>query len=144
MVGSNIGYPDKVHNGLCAISDVGVFLFRRHAYGADSTGATNDVDVRDLDEVACCGVLLGSDTGLWCGNGRVEARCSFHPASTELVRDGGTGNGLDGCMAMSDSAPSGRSVPGVVVLAPLSVAGEFAAETLRQRLVDLEYIGPQS
>lgn len=144
MVGSNMGYPDKVYNGLCVISDIRVFLFRHPTFGADSAGATNDVDVRESNEIACCGVLLGSDTSLWCGDGRVEARCSFYPASIELVRDGGTGDGLDGGMAVSDSAASGPSIPRVVILAPLSGAGEFAAGTLRRRLVDLEYIGPQS
>ena len=140
MVGSGIGYPNKVDNGVCAVNDIGVFLFGCHAYGADSTRAGNESLVCALDEIAYCGLLLGSDTSLWFGACGVEARCSLHPASIGLVSDEGASDSLDGCMAVSDSTASGCPIPGARLLALLSGAGESAARTLRQRLMDVDLV----
>ena len=137
MVGSGGGYPNKVRGGICAIDNIGVFLFWCHAYGPDSTRAALESILCELDEIACCGILLVSDTSLWYRGRGVNARCSLHSASVRLVGDEGTGDNLDGCMVVSHSTTSDCAIPGVVVLAPLPSARESSTRTLRQRLVDL-------
>lgn len=137
IVGSGVGHPNKVDTRVWPINDIGVFLFRCHAYGFDSARAANGCILRALDEIACCGVLLGSDTSLRYRARCVEARRSLHPTSIRLVSDEGTSNSLDGCVAVSDSAASGCSISGVMLLALLYGTGESAARTLWQRLVDL-------
>lgn len=136
-VGSGLEYSNKVLNGFCAVSNVGISLFRCHAYGADSSRAANEPVLSALDANAHCRVLLGSITSLCLRGLGVEVRCSLHPASNGLVGDEGIGISLDGCMVVPDSAASGGSIPRAMVLALLYSAGESVKRTLRQRLVDL-------
>lgn len=37
IVSSGVGHSNKFHGGICPLDDIGVLLFRRYAYGTDST-----------------------------------------------------------------------------------------------------------
>ena len=137
ILGSGVGYPDKVYSRLCVIDHISVSLIRLLAHGNDSTGAAIEPCFCKSDETLCWGLLLGSDSSLWYRNGGVEARRSLHPASIELVSDEGGGNRLDSCMAVSDSTRFDHPISRVVVLALSSGAGESAARTLWSGLVGL-------
>ena len=131
VTGSSIGYSDKVYSGLCAANDIDVFLLRCHAHGAGSPRAAIDTHLWELHEIACCGVLLGSDTSLWYRARSVEACRSLRPASVGMVGDEGIGDSLDGLLAVSDFTAPDCPLPRVGVLALLSGAGESAARTCR-------------
>ena len=137
VIGSSVGYSNQVYSRLHAVNDINVFLFRCHAHGADSSRAAIDTHLCELHEIACCGVLLGSDSSLWYRARAIEACQSLRPASVGMVSDEGTSDSLDSLMAVSDSTAPDRPLPRVGVLALLSGAGESAARTCRQRLVDL-------
>ena len=137
IAGTGTGYPNKVHSGICLVDGIGFFLFRCHAYGVDSTRAAIESFLCFVVEIACCGVLLGSDTGFWYRGRSVEARCSLHPAFIRLASDKGANINLDGDMVVSDSTTSDCSIPGTMVLALLSGADKPSERALRRKLVGL-------
>ena len=137
IVSSGVGHSNKLHSGICSLNDIGVFLFRCHAYGTDSTRAAVELTLCAMDEAVYRRVLLGSDTSLRGRDRRVEARCSLLATGIEVVSDESDSNSLDGGMAVPDPSALGHPIPGARVLALVFGAGEFGARTLGQRMVDL-------